>query len=81
MFRSLNSCFMLLIKFMFYVQIIELENRLTQVENELKAMKEEARKKEAATKEKAKRPKETTKDMVGRWMKNGGQGCSKYAAK
>jgi hypothetical protein len=57
-------------------------NRVSQyVENELKAMKEEARKKEAATKEKAKRPKETTKDMVGRWMKNGGQGCSKYAAK
>jgi hypothetical protein len=29
----------------------------------------------------AKRPKETTKDMVARWMKDGGQTCSKDAAK
>jgi hypothetical protein len=57
---------MLLIIFMFHVQIIELEKRLTQVENELNSMMEEARKKEAA-----KRSKETTKDMVARWMKYG----------
>jgi hypothetical protein len=62
---------MLLIKFMFHVQIIELENRLTQVENEFKLVKE-ARKKEVMTKEEeAKRPKETTNDMVARWMKDG----------
>jgi hypothetical protein len=41
MFRSLNSCFMLLIKILFRVKITELENRLTQVENELKTIKEE----------------------------------------
>jgi hypothetical protein len=72
MFKSLNFCFMLLIKFMFHVQIIELENRLTQVENEFKLVKE-ARKKEVMTKkeEEAKRPKETTNDMVARWMKDG----------
>jgi hypothetical protein len=52
-FRSLNSCFMLLIKILFCVQIIELENRLTQVENELKTLKEQAAmtKKEEAAKE------------------------------
>jgi hypothetical protein len=59
-------CFMLLIKFLFHVQIIELEKRsLTKIENELKSMKEKARKKEVMTKEEqTKRLKETTKDMV-----------------
>jgi hypothetical protein len=48
---------------------------LSRVDNELKTMKEEA----AATKkeEEAKRPKETTKDMVARGWKDGGQGCYK----
>jgi hypothetical protein len=57
---------MLLIKFLFHVQIIELEKRsLTKIENELKSMKEKARKKEVMTKEEqTKRLKETTKDMV-----------------
>jgi cell division protein FtsI/penicillin-binding protein 2 len=66
MFITLMFCFMLLIKFLFHVQIIELEKRsLTKIENELKSMKEEARKKEVMTKEEqAKRLKETTKDMV-----------------
>jgi hypothetical protein len=50
MFIRVVSCFMLLIKFLFCVQITELENRLTQVENEAKAMKEEAWKKEVTTK-------------------------------
>jgi hypothetical protein len=50
MFIRLVSCFMLLIKIFFCVQIIELEKRLTQVENEPKAMKEEAWKKEVTTK-------------------------------
>jgi hypothetical protein len=57
---------------------MELEKRLTKVVNELKSMKEEA----AAKKEEANRPKETTKDMMARWMKDdGGQGCSKDATK
>jgi hypothetical protein len=39
-------------------------------------------KKEAAAKQEAKRPMETAKDMVDKWMKDdGGQDCSKYAAK
>jgi phage/plasmid primase-like uncharacterized protein len=71
----------LLIQFMFRVQIIELEKRLSRDEGELKAMKEEeaaakedARmKEEAAKKEKvAQRPKQTTKDMVATWWKDGG---------
>jgi hypothetical protein len=76
------SCFMLLIKFLFHVQIIELEKMFAEVENELKSM-EEARKMEVATKKgEAKRPKETTKDMLARWMKDdGGQGCSKDTTK
>jgi hypothetical protein len=45
MFSSLNPYFMLLIKFLFHVQIIELEKKLTQVENELKSMKETRKKK------------------------------------
>jgi predicted Holliday junction resolvase-like endonuclease len=58
---------MLLIQFLFLVQIIEMENRLSRVEKEHKAMKEEARRKEQTTKkEEAKRLKETTKDMVAR---------------
>jgi hypothetical protein len=67
---------MSLLQFLFCVQIIEMENRLSRVEGELKAMKEEvvttkmeeARKKEEAAKkgEGTKRPKETTKDMVAR---------------
>jgi cell division protein FtsI/penicillin-binding protein 2 len=66
MFITLMFCFMLLIKFLFHVQIIELEKRsLTKIENELKSMKEKARKKEVMTKEEqTKRLKETTKDMV-----------------
>jgi prophage maintenance system killer protein len=56
---------MLLIKFLFHVQIIELEKRsLTKIENELKSMKEEARKEVMTKEEQAKRLKETTKDMV-----------------
>jgi hypothetical protein len=55
LFISLNySFFVLLIKFLFCVQIIELENRLSQVENELNIMKEE----EATTKEGEARKKE-----------------------
>jgi hypothetical protein len=85
LFRSLNYSHMLLIQFMFHVQIVELENRLSRVKNELKTMKEEeaatkeeeARKKEEAKKEQeAKKPKETAKDMVVIWWKDGGQGCS-----
>lgn len=78
MFITLMFCFMLLIKFLFHVQIIELEKRsLTKIENELKSMKEEARKKEVMTKEEqAKRLKETTKDMVGKWWPGLLQGCS-----
>jgi hypothetical protein len=75
---------MLLIKFLFHVQIIEWENRLTQVENELKTMKKEATtaKKEEARKEvEAKRLKETNNNMMARWLKDGGQGCSKDALK
>jgi hypothetical protein len=47
---------MLLIQFWFCVQIIELENRLSRVEGELKEMKEEAvvAKEEATKKEEAK---------------------------
>jgi hypothetical protein len=77
---------MLLIKFLFYVHIIELENKLSQDKNEFKTMKEEeaaANKEEEAKKEQAskmeeeaKRLKEITKDMVARWWKDGGQGCS-----
>jgi hypothetical protein len=48
MLIRLVSCFMLLIKFLFHVQIMELEKRLAKVKNELKSM-EEARKKEATT--------------------------------
>jgi hypothetical protein len=73
MFIRLVSCLMLLIKFMFHIQIIKLEKWLTQVENELKAMKEEARKEATSKKEEeTKRMKEATKDMVATWMKNGG---------
>jgi hypothetical protein len=43
-------------KFMFHVQILELEKGLTKVKNELKSMKDEARK-EA-------KKKETTNDIV-----------------
>jgi cell division protein FtsI/penicillin-binding protein 2 len=65
MFITLMFCFMLLIKFLFHVQIIELEKRsLTKIENELKSMKEEARKEVMTKEEQAKRLKETTKDMV-----------------
>jgi hypothetical protein len=80
-FRSLNSYFMLLVKFLFRVQIIELENMLTQIENELKTMKEEAAasKKKTRKKEETKRPKEITKDMVTRWKKDGGQDSCKHA--
>jgi hypothetical protein len=47
-------------------------------EEDAAAKKEVVRKKEAMTKkEEAKRLKETTKDMVTRWMKDGGWGCSK----
>jgi nitrate/TMAO reductase-like tetraheme cytochrome c subunit len=67
---------MLLIKFLFHVQISKLEKMLTQVEDELKGIKEETRKKEATTKELEKRPKETSKDMVARWMKDASQDCS-----
>jgi hypothetical protein len=73
---------MLLFQFLFHVQIIEMENRLSRVENELKTMKEEvvATKKDEVWKEdQAKMLKETTKDMVARWWKDGGQGCSKDA--
>jgi regulator of replication initiation timing len=61
---------------------------LSQVENELKTIKEEvmvakkeARKKEEAPKKaaEAKRPKETTKDMMARLWKDGHQGCSEDA--
>jgi hypothetical protein len=44
-------------KFMFHVQILELEKGLTKVKNELKSMKDEARKEEA-------KKKETTNDIV-----------------
>jgi hypothetical protein len=63
---------------------MELEKRLTKIKNELKSMKENARKKEAATKkyEEAKKRKETNKYMVAIWIKdNGGQGCSKDPVK
>jgi hypothetical protein len=52
------SCFMLLIKFLFRVQIIELENTLSQVVNELKRMKEEV----AMTNEEARKKKEIGKN-------------------
>jgi hypothetical protein len=74
---------MILMEFLFHIQIMELERGLTKVENELKSIKK-ARKKEATRKEEeeGKRPKESTKDMVVRWMKgDGGQGCSNDAAK
>jgi hypothetical protein len=77
---------MLLIQFLFHVQIIEMENKLSQVENKLKVMKEgaaaakkgEARKKEEAAKkeEEAKRSKEITEGMVCKWWKDGGQSSS-----
>jgi hypothetical protein len=61
---------------------MELEKRLTKVENGLKSLKEEARKEVTAKEEETKRPNETTKDMVARWMKDDGdQGCFKNATK
>jgi uncharacterized protein YbcI len=77
---------MLLIQFLFHVNIIEMENRLSQVEDKIKVMKDEAvstkderKEKEEATKkeEEAKRLMEITTGMVCRWWKYGGQGCSK----
>jgi acetate kinase len=72
---------MLLIQYTFHVQIIDMEKRLSRVKGELNAMKEEAtttkkeetRKKEEGAKKEAKRTKQTTKDMVAKWWKNGGQ--------
>jgi hypothetical protein len=66
-----------------------MKEEMAAVENELKTMTEEMAakeeveaRKEVATKkeeeeEEAKRPKEGTKDMAVRWMKDGGLGCSK----
>jgi ribonuclease D len=77
---------MLLIQYTFHVQIIEFEKKLSQVEGKFKAMKEhvtvakkeEAWKEEAIKKEEAKTSKQTTKDMLAKWWKNGGQQvCSK----
>jgi hypothetical protein len=75
---------MLLIQFLFRVQIVEIKNRLSRVDNELKVTKVEAKEEEARMKvvaskkeEEAKRLNETTKDMVAKWWKDGGQGCSK----
>jgi mannitol-specific phosphotransferase system IIBC component len=89
MYIRLVSCFifyfMLLIKFLFHFQIVELEKGLTKDENEMKSMKKGARKKKVVTKEEeAKKSQESTKDMVVRWIKGwwcSGQGCSKDAAK
>jgi cell division protein FtsL len=73
---------MLLIKFLFCVQIISSEKRLTQVKDELKAMNEETVKKEATTKEElAKSLKENSMDMVARWMKDDSQDCSNDTSK
>jgi ABC-type phosphate transport system auxiliary subunit len=61
---------------------MELEKRLTKVENELKSMKKEAKKKELVTKKEEAKSQETIKDMMARWMKDdGGQGCSNDAMK
>jgi hypothetical protein len=64
-----------------------MKEEMAAVENELKTMTEEMAakeeveaRKEVATKkeeEEAKMPKEGTKDMAARWMKDGGLGCSK----
>jgi vacuolar-type H+-ATPase subunit E/Vma4 len=52
---------------------------LTQVENEFKSMKEEAREEAATMKEDAKKLKETANDMVAKWTKDSGHGCFKDA--
>jgi hypothetical protein len=65
MFIRLVSCFILLIKFPFHAKVMKLEKRLTKVENELKSMKEEARKKEAAANEEA--AKRTTENKRTWW--------------
>jgi hypothetical protein len=61
MYIRLVSCFifyfMLLIKFLFHFQIVELEKGLTKDENEMKSMKEGARKEAVTKEEEAKSPK------------------------